>query len=167
MVNAAETGSESPSLNLNILTPPGAQYEPGGFWRRFVAVMLDGIITSVVTTPVGFILPVVFQAVLGDVGAALAIGFSWIFSMVIVFFYFGWFYQNKGATPGKMVMGLKVLDAEKGTHIGYARAFFRETVGKMVSSVVLLIGYLMAAFRSDKKSLHDLMFTTQVVHIKK
>ena len=45
-----------------------------------------------------------------------------------------------------------------------AKAGLRETVGKFVSAIVLLIGYLMAAFRQDKRALHDFLFSSQVTH---
>lgn len=59
-------------------------------------------------------------------------------------------------------MRLRVLDDAKGTHLSFMRAGFRCALGYWVSFVPLGVGYLMVAFRSDKKALHDLMFGSHV-----
>ena len=38
-----------------------------------------------------------------------------------------------------------------------------ETVGKFLSALILMIGFIMAGFRQDKRALHDLLFRTQVL----
>ena len=92
----------------------------------------------------------------------------WAWSGVRVLFilslpYYGWFYSRRGASPGKMVMGLKIVDAQTGLYLSPMRAFFRETLGKTISAIPFLIGFLVAAFRIDHKALHDLIFDTTVV----
>jgi len=146
---------------------------PGGFWRRLVAVIVDGAIVSVITMP----LNVVFGALMGY-GAtltadelqtsggllALTYGGSYLISLLTIFFYYGWFYKTKGATPGKMLLGLRVSTFDTGMNVSYWRAFSRETLGKFVSSLLLGIGFLMIAFRSDKRGLHDLLCNTHVTY---
>lgn len=153
------------------LEAPSAQL-PGGFWRRFVAVMVDGVIVSIVIWPLSFILGLFsgsFAAVTGgsdpDVTMVLVLqGVNFLTSLIAAFAYYGWFYKNKGASPGKMLMRLRVSMRDTGTNVSILRAGFRETVGKLVSGLLLGIGYLMAAFRKDKRALHDMMFNTQVTH---
>jgi uncharacterized RDD family membrane protein YckC len=80
---------------------------------------------------------------------------------IVNFLYYGWFYTNKGATPGKMVMGLRVVDHETGTNISWGAAILRQ-IGQWFDWI-LLIGVLMACFRRDKRALHDFMAGSQVL----
>ena len=84
-------------------------------------------------------------------------------SLTIHFFYYGWFYKNKGATPGKMIFKMKVVDFESGQNIGYGKMFLREFVGKFCSALILGFGFFMIAWRQDKRGLHDLIAGTQVI----
>lgn len=155
----------------------GQAIVPGGFWRRLVAVIIDGfvmgILSKVVMFPLGLLIGMspsaTGQALLGagDPSSLFMIfGGQMLVYWVVTFFYFGWFYKNKGATPGKLVMNLRVVDANTGAYVSYWKTFFRETIGRIVSSLPLFLGYWIVAFRDDKRTFHDLMFGTQVVHRK-
>jgi uncharacterized RDD family membrane protein YckC len=61
----------------------------------------------------------------------------------------------RGATLGKMALGLRVVDLN-GDRIGFGRATGRY-FGKIVSGLILGIGYFMAAFTQQKQALHDIM----------
>jgi uncharacterized RDD family membrane protein YckC len=66
-----------------------------------------------------------------------------------------------GATPGKMVCGLRVV-RPTGEKITYLRAFGRFFACQL-SGLILCIGYIMAAFDSQKRALHDHICDTRVV----
>ncbi len=139
--------------------------EPAGFWVRVVATIIDGIIMTIVHIPINMVFPTPnhMQYAQFDATTYTNIGINSLFSLLVIFFYYGWFYKNKGATPGKMAMDLKVINTETGQNVSYTRAFFRETVGKFCSMMVFGIGFIMVAFRSDKKALHDLLLNTKVL----
>ena len=139
---------------------PSAQV-PGGFWRRFVAVFIDGIIVGVACFPITFIVSFVIIMALGPESSLPNI-ISWVVQMVAIYFYYGFFYSQKGASPGKMVMNLRVVNSETGKNLSYNEAFLREAIGKLISFLPLLAGYIIAAFRDDKKTFHDMIFNTQV-----
>jgi uncharacterized RDD family membrane protein YckC len=67
-----------------------------------------------------------------------------------------------GTTIGKRAFGLKVVNLE-GFKPSMGQAAGRYFAG-VLSAVILLIGYLMVAFRADKRALHDLIAGTWVVH---
>jgi uncharacterized RDD family membrane protein YckC len=124
-----------------------------GFWIRFGAKFIDGIILGIV----GFALGSVGGSI-GGRGAAVPIKFL---SNAIGIIYVTYFLGKFGATPGKMACGLKVVrsDNEK---ITYARAcgrFFAE----ILSSIILCIGYIIAAFDEEKRALHDRICDTRVI----
>lgn len=136
----------------------------GGFWRRAVALILDAIILMVINFP--------FQLVLGifsapqlragnpSVGAGL-IAAIYLISLSIQLIYYTYFVSQKGATPGKMVMGLKVVTANGG-RVSPARAAGRY-FAQILSGMILLIGYIIAAFDSEKRTLHDHICGTRVI----
>lgn len=142
---------------------------PAGFWIRLVAAIVDGLIVSIGSYV--FIIPLMLVA--GFLSASENSGIqilggtlgviSNLIGFVISFFYAGYFYSKKGSTPGKMVFKMQVIDSDTGANLSFAKAGIRDTVGKLVSSVILMIGYIMVAFRKDSKALHDLMVNSQVV----
>lgn len=132
-----------------------------GFWRRVAASLIDSVILSVV----GFILGMVL-------GVAMVSGGTDDTEVVeltgnVVGLFLGWLYyalmesSSKQATIGKMVMGIKVTDLE-GNQISFARASGRH-FGKIISSLILAIGYLMMLWTEKKQTLHDKMAGCLVV----
>lgn len=65
------------------------------------------------------------------------------------------------ATPGKRMLGLRVTDMD-GNRIGFGRANARYW-SKILSFLILLIGFLMVAFTRRKQGLHDLIASTLVL----
>jgi len=137
----------------------------GGFWRRFVAAVIDSIVIAIPN----WVIMAVFMG-----GTAVAIGEDNPFamlaamstSMTITFVLNTLYYSlmessSWQATLGKRAMDLKVTD-EQGQRISLGRALGR-TLSKYLSSLILLIGYIMAAFSSRKQALHDKIASTLVV----
>lgn len=168
----SESGGEVGQIKLGV--KEGAPTRPAGFWVRFAAIIIDGVILGIALVPIWIVLGIVFgmaiaagadPAAIQD-NTAMVVGFYisyYAVYFVCMFLYFGWFYKNKGATPGKLIFKLRVHHAEFGRYIGYWHAFGRETLGKMISFLTLLIGYLMVVFHPEKRALHDLIFRTRVV----
>lgn len=153
--------------NLNLSDDMPAKAEPAGFWRRFGASVLDSLVVAVLSNILAAGIKVLMLAGVGGLKAqATSIAITTVFGWVVAFFYFGWFYSHKGASPGKLALNLRVVRAGNGVPLTYWRSFGREVPGKYLSALILLIGFLMAAFRQDKRALHDLLFDTQVLHVK-
>ena len=69
-----------------------------------------------------------------------------------------------GRTPGKALLKIAVVAEGSNTPgIGFGKAIIR-MVGYVLSSVILCIGFLMAAF-GDKRALHDRIAGTRVVRL--
>jgi uncharacterized RDD family membrane protein YckC len=133
-----------------------------GFWIRLVAKFIDGIALQVVLLPLQFMLGAGVAAST-DAGAASAAGglLYLLFSIAVPLAYTGFMTGKFGATLGKMALGLKVVNPDM-TPVGMGRAFGR-AAGEWVSSLVLGIGYLIAAFDSEKRALHDHIASTRVI----
>jgi uncharacterized RDD family membrane protein YckC len=131
-----------------------------GFWSRFAAAFLDGIILLIISIVAGFALGLILGAAgmsaqqVGPIGNLLGILIGWLY----------YAYQEsspKQATIGKQAFGMKVTDLN-GNPISFARATGRH-FAKWLSSIILLIGYIMAAFTEKKQALHDMIAGTLVV----
>lgn len=136
---------------------------PAGFWIRFGASFVDGLIIGVVRAALSIGAGLLTVSLHDNSNAVIAIkALDFALGMAITVVYFGHFYSTRGASPGKMLFGLKVLNETDGAYIGYGKTFVREIFGKFVSAIILGIGYIMAGARSDKKALHDMIAGTRV-----
>lgn len=147
-------------------------YNYGGFWVRFVASIIDGIvifiihsISSLVFFGTLFPMPQNPESVeIEYLFSAQYLGSS-IFSLVLdVVYYAGMQSSSKQATIGKMAFDLKVMRTD-GSRISFLRGVGRY-FSKWVSAIILMIGYIMAAFDSRKQALHDKIADTLVVYEK-
>ncbi len=86
-----------------------------------------------------------------------------VLGYIITIAYPIYFIGKNGATPGKKVLKIKVIDKNTGKTPGYLKAFLREFVGKFISSVVLSLGYLWAVWDKEKQGWHDKIAGTVVI----
>ena len=149
-----------------------------GFWIRVVAVIIDAIIMTIVQGLLQFVaLGGFFRTNVriepgmrpDEVGALMApmlgmIGMAWLISVAVNSCYEAFFIYKFGATPGKMALGLKVVRPNGGP-VDLGRAFGRY-FAKLLSGLILCIGYIMVAFDSEKRGLHDMICDTRVVRIR-
>jgi uncharacterized RDD family membrane protein YckC len=153
---------------------PAVRY--GGFWIRFVAHIIDSIILGAV----GGILLVPMFLLMSGMGAAWSDNpspdaFAAFFPLMFGGFglliligagvhlaYEVYFLSTRGATPGKMVLGLKVVRAGGGpVSAGLAAGrFFAE----ILTGMTLTIGYIIAGFDTEKRALHDHICGTRVIY---
>lgn len=140
----------------------------GGFWWRVLAYIIDGfllnIVTSVLGGLLGFGMMIPMAGMDPDTGnAALggAVIVSSLVSLVLSWLYFALMESSKlQATVGKLAIGLVVTDLD-GNRIGFGRATGRY-FARILSSIILLIGFIMVAFTQRKQGLHDIICGTLV-----
>lgn len=133
-----------------------------GFWRRFLAVFIDGIIMMVFTVPANLGFQFTFEKVSeGPEFVALAI-VLYLIMILVPASYMIWMNGKYGATLGKKSMGIKVVMSD-GTPISYGRATGRY-FAYILSGLILYIGYIMAGFDAEKRALHDHMCNTRVIY---
>ncbi len=132
--------------------PVGERY--AGFWRRFVAYLLDGIILNIISWVLYFIL------IFLPYQMAIVIYIAFFIGSIL---YFPIFWAWQGATPGKMIMGIEIVKTD-GRPIGIGRAIVRY-IGYFVSAIIIYIGYLMIAMNKKKQGLHDMIAGTIVIRV--
>jgi len=148
--------------------PTAGGYRYAGFWIRFLAHIIDSIILGVVSSILQFSLlgPMLGLQNIENNPAAVfaalsAIGTVGLVGLVIACTYEAVFVAQMGATPGKMALGMKVVRPD-GSRVDLGRAIGRY-FAKILSGIILLIGYIMAGFDSEKRALHDMICDTRVV----
>jgi len=135
-----------------------------GFWRRFAAYLIDGLILSAAA----FVLYMLFLFIVIVPAAAsgrrhvddAAIGLSmlllWLAIILAQWLYFALCESSAWqATPGKMALNMSVTDMY-GRRIGFGQATGR-FFGKILSGLVFDIGFMLAGWTARKQALHDLM----------
>jgi len=137
--------------------------EYAGFWIRFGAKMIDGLIFAVILG-VPFVIIVLRSAVSGPRSPGFGLGLQLLLqflSLAVAVGYNTFFLGKFGATLGKMACQLKVVTAD-GTPLSYLRAFGRAWA-EQLSGIVCYIGYIIAAFDGEKRALHDHICNTRVI----
>jgi uncharacterized RDD family membrane protein YckC len=131
-----------------------------GFWLRVVAYLIDGVILSPVFVALYLVVdgsstvPALMQP--GGLVPFRVFPSLWLAWFLIPWLYFALCESSAWqATPGKLALGLRVTD-EYGRRIGFGRATGR-FFGKLVSGMILDIGYMLAGWTARKQALHDLM----------
>ena len=134
--------------------------EYAGFWIRFGAKFVDNLILGVING----IMQAAIVAVIAPSNPIAAFGILFILQMGLFIGYHTYFIGKHGAPPGKMACGLKVVTPE-GEPVTYGRACGRY-FAELLSSLTLTIGYIMAAFDEEKRSLHDRLCNTRVIKVR-
>ncbi|MDJ0985370.1 MAG: RDD family protein [Desulfobacterales bacterium] len=133
-----------------------------GFWLRFGAWFIDYIILGIISMVI--YLPITLLGAFSFDQPAVFVTFqviSTILNFVLPAAYEIWFVGKYGATPGKMACKIKVVTAD-GQMISYGRSVGRH-FAKYISGLILGIGYIMAGFDDQKRSLHDRICDTRVI----
>ena len=155
---------------------PAIQQRPviyAGFWKRFLAYMIDSIILSFASLI--FIIPLFIFIGIGSATdqfddpsmGFLAIFIGMYFSVIMIVVVLHWLYfafmeSSRGATFGKMALGIRVTDMN-GNQITFGRATGRY-FARIISSLTFGIGYIMAGFSQQKQALHDIISGCLVVN---
>ena len=151
-----------------------------GFWVRFVASFMD---TLFLALPVAIVIYFLSDgnwfdfsqyqqnlqmAMSGNVQALqnqpqTSLKWELLFEMTVLIVTVLFWKKWKGATPGKRFVHIKIVDAKTHKDIDNKQAITR-SFGYIVSTLTLLIGFIMVAFRKDKRGLHDLLAGTVVIY---
>ncbi len=160
---------------MEIIEPREVKY--AGFWLRLAAYIIDYIVLQLV---VGIMsLPFMVGMITGIIAASkeasegpeiiaiVGVIMSFVFVIVIISLIVGWLYyallesSKYQGTLGKVAVGIKVTDTI-GNKITFARATGRY-FGKIISSMTIYIGFIMAGFTVKKQALHDIMSDCLVI----
>jgi uncharacterized RDD family membrane protein YckC len=143
-----------------------------GFWIRFVARFIDGVILTIVFLIINLPLQAVFGmgslmraggGIMNPLGFVGLFGISALINFALAIAYEAYFVGTRGGTPGKLVLGLRVINAD-GSQLTVGQAAIRYAA-MLINSFTFFIGYIIAGFDSEKRALHDRICNTRVIHI--
>jgi uncharacterized RDD family membrane protein YckC len=138
-------------------------YEYAGFWLRFVAFFIDSMLIGLITVPllmsiygVGYLT----DETRGWFGGTAEVLISYVLPAVLTIV----FWRYKQATPGKMLLSMRIVDAETlepmtmgqsiGRYFAYIPAF-----------MVFFLGLFWIGWDSRKQGWHDKLARTVVIRV--
>ena len=131
--------------------------EYAGFWQRALAFLIDWLIVVVISMP---IIVLAFGAEyfsLDPVRRSWDLVIALIVGIIVVLFWRNW-----GATPGKLAVGVKVVDAANGSRPSTGRLVLRLAC-YLLSALPLYLGFVWIAFDRRKQGWHDKIAGTVVI----
>jgi uncharacterized RDD family membrane protein YckC len=123
-----------------------------GFWIRTAALIIDSIVLSLMVYPTSLIL--------GLKMGGMQYGF--VVQVVYIVYYAATESSPRQATFGKMAVGIKVGNI-LGERISFSNALGRY-LAKIISTIILCIGFMMAGWDEKKQALHDKLANTYVFY---
>jgi len=142
-----------------------------GFFIRLIAFYIDificGLIVFIMLFIIGLTIRVLgnkfmgFETILGEAGLSILVQGTGFFIMSLYYILFHWKY---GATPGKKILKIKVVNRN------YKRINFKTSVIRfllfLISLIVLGLGCVWVIFNKEKQSFHDIIAKTYVIYSK-
>lgn len=137
-----------------------------GFWVRAAAYLVDKTLVAAGLLIVRLMISGV-SALLDGTGLDGRILFQYTWKDILLYLlgatYFVLCTYYTGTTVGKRLFQLRVV-SEDGDALTLTNVIYRETVGRFLSSILLMAGYLMAGLDKEKRGLHDILCDTRVIY---
>lgn len=129
-----------------------------GFWIRVGAYLIDFVIIVAVSAALMAVFGLSFIEESQDPEFTIL---DLVSTIAGIAYFAGFEASNMQGTPGKRALGLIVTDVD-GNRISFLRAVGRY-FAKIISAIILLIGFIMVAFTDRKQGLHDMIASTLVL----
>jgi len=136
--------------------------EYAGFWVRVGASLIDSILIIFLTLPI--LIGIYGMEYFNSEGIIIGLWdflISWVFPAVAIIIF--WVYRS--ATPGKMVVKAKIVDARTGQKPSTGQ-FIGRYFAYLVSMFPLMLGIIWVAFDNRKQGWHDKLAGTVVIRDK-
>jgi uncharacterized RDD family membrane protein YckC len=128
-----------------------------GFWARFAALFIDSIVVAII--------PIVVIAIGAASSSRGVLAFGYLLYFLGYIAYFVYFEGGPtGQTPGKRMLGIRVVDFNNAGPIGYGRAFVR-LIGRLIAGFFCYLGYLWMLWDKEKQCWQDKMANDVVVPV--
>lgn len=138
--------------------------EYAGFWIRVAASLIDTVLILIITFPLVYAIygedyfdPELTGLVAGPADFLI----TWVFPAVAVVL----FWISRQATPGKLALSLRIVDADTGGRLSVGQSVIRY-LGYYVSAIPLCLGLIWVAFDKRKQGWHDKLAHTLVIRIR-
>ena len=142
---------------------PQRSFRYVGFWKRFVAFLIDTFILIVVIVPLLVAIYGLNYLELARAGGGMAGFWDFLIQVVLPMIAVILFWKYRGATPGKMAISAKIVDAASGGPPSTGRLVLRY-FAYLVSIIPLGLGFIWIAIDRRKQGFHDKIAATMVVY---
>ncbi len=158
MITTINTQPETHTMSME--TDPTTVARPAGFWIRVAAAIIDTIVVLIITLPIlfGIYGSEYFTSPDLEKGPADFL-ISYVFPAAATIA----LWVLVGATPGKLVCGLRVVDVETGDRLALWQAIVRY-LGYFISMIPLFLGIFWVGWDKRKQGFHDKLARSLVVH---
>lgn len=150
------------------MTTPSQSMENAALWRRLAAMLYDSFLIFAIWIIVGFVVLSSFgleqaRTIEGDVVVLDPLVKNVLFAAMMgsAFLFFGWFWTFSGQTLGMQAWRIRVVNAQ-GKSISWRQALIRFVTAPFALGL-LGIGYWLALFDKEKRSLPDITSGTQII----
>jgi uncharacterized RDD family membrane protein YckC len=140
--------------------PAPDAFEYVGFWARLAASLIDTLILIVLLVPImlwaygyGYLLKM-------GTGGWLDILVTWVLPAILVLL----FWRFRSATPGKMLIGARIVDADTGEPPATRNLVIRY-FAYLLSMLPLMLGFVWVAIDPRKQAFHDKLANTVVIYV--
>jgi uncharacterized RDD family membrane protein YckC len=139
--------------------PPAPEYV--GFWKRFVAFLIDCFILVILLTPL--LWAIYGREYFNPAREGFAGVWDFVINVILPMIAAIIFWKTRGATPGKMAIAAKIVDAKSGAAPSTGQCIVRY-FAYLVSMLPLGLGFLWIAIDRRKQAFHDKIAGTVVVY---
>ena len=153
MENSSSSSPEAPAPN----------FEYVGFWKRFIAFLIDVFILTVITVPLLLAIYGRSYIKLVQEGGGIAGVWDFLIQYVLPTIAVIVFWRYRGATPGKMAISARIVDAKTGGRPSTARLVVRY-FAYIVSTLPLFLGFIWIGIDRRKQGFHDKIAGSVVVY---
>ena len=134
--------------------------QPAGILSRFLAALIDGILIGVVS----FVVAMLLGGTTDETGQFNVSGLPALIMFVLPVLYWAAMEATSGATVGKMLLGLQVVNENGTGPIGWGPAIIRNLIRfTPVYGFACIIGLIMMLTNANKQRLFDKLAHTMVV----
>ncbi|MBU0569992.1 RDD family protein [Patescibacteria group bacterium] len=148
--------------------PKDPQSEFASFVTRLLACFVDCLIVTFISGIIAYAIISISNALVNSYGGmdkAVTKNIAQIPAILLGSAYFIYFTGSSGQTLGKKMVKIKVVKKGTATPPSYTSAFLREIVGKMISAIILGLGFLWVIGDKEKQAWHDKIAGTVVVKV--
>lgn len=142
------------------------ELQPAGFWRRLLAFFIDYLLLSSLLAPLLYALYgrgyFLWLADNEELFASYGV-LDLLLTEILPFLLLVLFWRRLGATPGKILLDCRVVDADTLAGLSLKAAVIR-ALGYVVSALPIWLGFVWIAFDKRKQGLHDKLAGTLVLH---
>lgn len=150
--------NDSSWANTTVESRAGSVIEYVGFWARVAASLIDTVLLLIVTLPLSYLAYGRIASEEGFIRGPADVLINWLLPALLIL----WLWSKLQATPGKMVMSAKIVDADTGAEPTLKQLLIRY-LGYFVSAIPLCLGFLWVGLDRRKQGWHDKMANTAVV----